>query len=143
MLYGRGAGMMPTGSAVVADVIELSRNIIKGIAQRMPPLEKASVREIKIKSIQDIQTRYYLRFSAVDKPGVLARIAGVLGRHQISIHSVVQRGRRTRGGAVPVFMLTHEASESNLQKALQEMHRLSILKARTVFIRMEESFISA
>jgi len=143
MLYGRGAGMMPTGSAVVSDVMELSRNLIKGITQRMLPLEKAALKEIKIKSMQDIQTRYYLRFSAIDKPGVLASIAGVLGRHQISIHSVVQRGRRTRGGAVPVFMLTHEARESDLQKALKEMHRLSILRAKTVFIRMEESFLQA
>jgi len=141
MLYGRGAGMMPTGSAVVSDVMELSRNIIKGISQRMLALEKETSKKIKIKNIQDIHTRYYLRFSAVDKPGVLAKIAGVLGRHQISIHSVVQRGRRTRGGAVPVFMLTHEARESDLQKALREMHKLSILKARTVFIRMEESFL--
>jgi homoserine dehydrogenase len=73
---------------------------------------------------------------------VLAKIAGVLGRHQISIHSVVQRGRRTRGGAVPLFMLTHEACESDLQKALREMHGLSMLKARTVFIRMEEGFLN-
>jgi homoserine dehydrogenase len=142
MLYGKGAGMMPTGSAVVSDVMELSRNLVKGITQRMLPLAQETLKEIKIKSIQDIQTRYYLRFSAIDKPGVLARIAGVLGRHQISIHSVVQRGRRTRGGAVPVFMLTHEAHESDLQKALKEMHRLSILRAKTVFIRMEESFLN-
>ena len=141
MLYGQGAGMLPTGSAVVSDVMELSRNIIKGVTQRLLPIGRELLREISIKGIQDIQTRYYLRFSAVDKPGVLAQIAGVLGRHQISIHSVVQRGRRSRGGAVSIFMLTHEARESGLQKALREMHRLSILKAKTVFIRMEENFL--
>jgi homoserine dehydrogenase len=143
MLYGKGAGMLPTGSAVVADVIELARNIIAGSAGRMPLMGKEAVKEITIRGMQDIHTRYYLRFSAVDKPGVLAKIAGVLGRHHISIHSVVQRGRRTRGGAVPLFMLTHEARESDLQKALREMHKLSILKARTVFVRMEEGFLNA
>ena len=143
MLYGKGAGMMPTGSAVVADIMELSRNIIKGITQRIEPISQGKLKEIKIRGIQDIQTRYYLRLSAVDKPGVLARIAGVLGRHQISIHSVVQRGRRSRGGAVSIFMLTHEAREANLQKALRNIEKLTLVRGRTMYIRMEDGFLQA
>ena len=143
MLYGRGAGMMPTASAVVADIMELSRNVVKGISRRVQPYgaRSGSLKEIRVRGIKDIQTRYYLRFAAVDKPGVLAKIAGILGRSQISIHSVVQRGRRMRGGAVPIFMLTHEARESNLQKALREMHRLSMLRGKTMFIRIEDGFL--
>ena len=112
--------------------------IIRGI-----PIGQGKVKEIKIRGIQDIQTRYYLRLSAVDKPGVLARIAGVLGRHQISIHSVVQRGRRSRGGAVSIFMLTHEAREANLQKALRNIEKLTLVRGRTMYIRMEDGFLQA
>jgi homoserine dehydrogenase len=145
MLYGKGAGMMPTASAVVSDIIDLARNIQKGISQRILPATACAspVCDIKVRDISNIQTRYYLRFSAVDKPGVLANIAGILGRNQISIHSVMQRGRRMRGGAVPIFMLTHEARESNLQKALREMNRLTILRGKTMCIRIEDSFLQA
>ena len=139
MLYGRGAGMMPTASAVVADIISLARNMVHGIANRvplMPPSGKGR-REITVKPIKEINTRYYLRFSAVDEPGVLSKISGILGRNHISIHSVVQQGRRTRGGAVPIFMLTHEALESHLQKALRQIDRLSILRDKTMLIRIE------
>jgi homoserine dehydrogenase len=143
MLYGKGAGMMPTASAVVSDIMDLARNIQKGISQRLLPAAAGTVahREIRVKGIKNIQTRYYLRFSAVDKPGVLAKIAGILGRNQISIHSVMQRGRRVRGGAVPIFMFTHEARESNLQKALRQMNRLSILRGKTMCIRIEDGFL--
>lgn len=145
MLYGKGAGMMPTASAVVSDIIDLARNIQKGISQRIlpAPARAGTVCTIKVRDISNIQTRYYLRFSAVDKPGVLAHIAGILGRNQISIHSVMQRGRRMRGGAVPIFMLTHEARESNLQKALREMNRLTILRGKTMCIRIEDGFLQA
>ena len=143
MLYGKGAGMMPTASAVVSDIMDLSRNMQKGISQRILPAAAGTgaLRDIKVRGIRNIQTRYYLRFSAVDKPGVLAKIAGILGRNQISIHSVMQRGRRIRGGAVPIFMFTHEARESNLQKALREMNRLSILRGKTMRIRIEDGFL--
>jgi homoserine dehydrogenase len=145
MLYGKGAGMMPTASAVVSDIMDLARNIQKGIAQRILPAAAATgtSRGINVRGIRNIQTRYYLRFSAIDKPGVLANIAGVLGRNQISIHSVMQHGRRIRGGAVSIFMLTHEALESNLQKALQQMNRLAILRGKTMCIRIEDGFLQA
>ena len=141
MLYGKGAGMMPTASAVVSDIIDLSRNIQKGISQRILPAAVTARKDIRVRNIRNIQTRYYLRFSAVDKPGVLAKIASILGRNHISIHSVVQRGRRMRGGAVSIFMFTHEARESNLQKALRQMGRLSILRGKTMCIRIEEGFL--
>jgi homoserine dehydrogenase len=140
MFYGRGAGMMPTGSAVVADIMSLARNIVKGVSNRVPLLPCGSrlPQTIRIKPMSDLQTRYYLRFSAVDKPGVLSKISGVLGRSNISIHSVVQKGRDTSNTAVSIFMLTHEAKESDLQKAIRQLEKLSILKGKTMVIRIVE-----
>jgi homoserine dehydrogenase len=145
MFYGRGAGMMPTGSAVVADIMSLARNIVKGVSDRVPLLPYGSKvpRAVRIKPMSDVHTRYYLRFSAVDKPGVLSAIAGVLGRNQISIHSVVQKGRDTSNTAVSIFMLTHEAKESDLQKAIRQLEKLSMLKGKTMVIRIVEDIPAA
>ena len=131
---------MPTGSAVVADIMCLARNIVKGGANRVLilPCGKKVLSKIKIKQIKEIQTRYYLRFTAEDKPGVLSRISGILGRNSISIHSVVQKGRQTQKSPVSIFMLTHEAKELNLQKALRQIDRLSVLRRETMVIRIED-----
>lgn len=145
MFYGKGAGMMPTGSAVVADIMGLSRNIVKGISNRviLCPNAGSPLKEIKIQPVQEILTRYYLRFSAMDTPGVLSKISGILGRKNISIHSVVQQGRRIRGGSVSIFMLTHQAKESNLQQALARIDKLSILRQKTTVIRIEDGLLNA
>jgi len=144
MLYGMGAGMMPTGSAVVADIMGLARDISRGISNRilLLPESRNPQKKIKLKPFSDIETQYYLRFSAVDKPAVLSKISGILGRNNISIHSVVQKGRETRKGSVPIFMMTHEAKESNLQRALGQVDRLDVLKHKTMVIRIASgSFI--
>lgn len=143
MFYGTGAGMLPTGSAVVADIIGLGRSIVKGVSNRVSlfPEFRKPLKTVKIKPIREIQTRYYLRFAAVDKPGVLSKISGILGRNHISIHSVVQKGRRKRKGSVPIFMLTHEAKESNLLKAMKQMARVSLLRQKTMLIRIEDGIL--
>jgi len=143
MFYGKGAGMLPTGSAVVADIMGLARNIVKGISNRVPPFpyDSGPVKKIKIKPVQEIQTRYYLRFSALDKPGVLSKISGILGRNQISISSVIQKGRRTKRGPVPIYMVTHEAKESSLQKALNQIDKLDVLRHKTMVIRIEDKIL--
>ncbi len=145
MFYGSGAGMMPTGSAVVADVMDIARNMVKGSANRVPlvPFGSSTPRTIKLKPVSAIQTRYYLRFSAVDKPGVLSAISGILGRNHISIHSVVQKGRDMSNTAVSIFMLTHEARESDLQKAIRQLEKLAMLKGKTMVIRIEEDLLKA
>ena len=145
MFYGRGAGMMPTGSAVVADIVSIARNIVKGVSDRVPllPYGSKAPKAIRIKPMSDVQTRYYLRFSAVDKPGVLSSISGALGRNHISIHSVVQKGRDTSNTAVSIFMLTHEAKESDLQKAINQLEKLSMLKGKTMVIRIVEDIPAA
>jgi len=131
--------MMPAASAVVSDIIDISRNIVGGISQRVPPFsyQREFLRKIRIKNINEVVTRYYLRCSVVDRPGVLSKISGILGKHNISIHSVIQKGRRFKG-AVPIFLLTHDAREADIRKALNEIDRLTISKDKTVLIRIED-----
>jgi homoserine dehydrogenase len=139
MLYGRGAGMMPTASAVVSDLVDLARNMLSGAAGRVPALafQRERIREIPIMPIDRISAHYYFRFSALDRPGVLSTISGVLGSHGISIQSVHQKGRKT-DGAVPVVMLSHRARESNVQQALREISALDVTAAKPVVIRIED-----
>jgi len=139
MLYGAGAGEMPTASAVVADIIELARNIRHNVSGRVPSLafEQTSLKERPIKPMDDVESRYYFRFSALDRPGVLSKISGILGNRRISIASVIQKARRYRG-AVPIVMLTHRALERNVQAALAEIDRLEEVRNKTMMIRVED-----
>lgn len=136
VLYGAGAGPQPTSSAVLSDIIDIALNIKKGASGRVPAIavrmQKSSVRKIG-----DIETQYYLRFSVIDRPGVLAGITGALGRSHISIAAVLQTERKA-GGVVPVVIMTHRAKERNVQRALSAINRLPYIKARTVLIRIEE-----
>jgi len=138
MFYGQGAGEMPTASAVVADVVDIARDLLKGGTRRVPPFSYESLeRDVKVKPMEEVFTRYYLRFTAQDRPGVLSRISGILAKRQISIESVIQKGRREEG-TVPVVMMTHEAREMDVQKALAEIDRLDIIGGKTVLIRVED-----
>jgi homoserine dehydrogenase len=134
MFYGKGAGDMPTGSAVVADIVDIGVKLVKN--------QKATVRsqkpktEFKIKNMEDIESMYYFRFSALDKPGVLSKISGVLGNFDISIASVIQKGRRI-GGSVPLVVLTHKARERDVLNALKEIDNLPVVSDKTAFIRVE------
>lgn len=138
LFYGRGAGDMPTGSAVVADVMDIGRDIISGCGHRMPVTAFRDRQQLKVRKMEDITSCYYLRFAARDKPGVLSKISGVLGKNNISIESVIQKGR---GGAsaVPLVMMTHEAIERNVRKALDEIDTLDCVDGATMFIRVEGS----
>ena len=138
MLIGRGAGDMPTGSAVVGDVIEISRNILNGGVNRVSPLSflPKYIEDAKIKNISNIISEYYIRFSVLDKPGVLSKISGVLGNNSISISSVIQKGRGEKGG-VPLVVMTHSAKEKDIQKALSEIDKLDVVLDKSVLIRVE------
>lgn len=139
MFFGKGAGMMPTASAVVADVIDIARNMVQGISVRVPPLSFFKERKgIEVKSIGDVEVQHYLRFTVVDKPGVLSKISGILGNHNISIASVMQKGRRA-GEAVPVVIITHHALSKNLCHALEEIDKLDVILDKTISIRIEDS----
>jgi len=137
MLYGMGAGMMPTGSAVVSDLIDVARDILNKTPGRIPALAflPDRLQKIEIKPVSDVSTSYYFRFLVLDKPGVLSKISGILGKHQISIAAVIQKGRHTN--SVPLVMITHEALESDVRKALDEIDNLDIVLAPTVLIRIE------
>ena len=87
--------------------------------------------------VNEILTHYYIRFSALDKPGVLSRISGILGKNEISIKSVQQKGRKTNG-SVPLVMLTHRAKEADVLKALSEINSLDVVSDRPVLIRIED-----
>lgn len=135
LYYGRGAGDMPTGSAVVSDIIDIARNINKNSVGRISS-NIAKNSGLKIKNMDDVEAMYYFRFSALDKPGVLSKISGVFGNYNISIASVIQKGRRI-GEAVPLIVLTHRAKEKDVVKAVSEIDKLSVVADKTLYIRVE------
>jgi homoserine dehydrogenase len=139
LYYGMGAGRRPTGSAVVSDIMSMARQILQGAQTTMPLRAHAPSLEhdLSIQPIEELHTAYYFRFSALDEPGVLSKISGILGEHDISISSVIQKGRKVNG-SVPIVMLTHEAQESSVIKALSLMDRLEVLTDKTMVIRVEE-----
>ncbi|MDA8422133.1 MAG: homoserine dehydrogenase [Nitrospiraceae bacterium] len=137
MFYGRGAGDMPTGSAVVSDIIDIGRDILAGCTDRTPVTAFRERRPLKIRKMEDITSCYYLRFSAIDKPGVLSRITGVLGKNNISISSMIQKGRKV-DEAVPIVMMTHDAIERDVRKALDEINKMDCVAGATIVIRVEE-----
>jgi homoserine dehydrogenase len=139
LLSGHGAGMMPTASAVISDVVDLARNLRYGAAGRIPLLgcQPDRILSKPVMPVTEIVTRYYFRFAVEDRPGVLATIAGILGDNGISIKSVQQKGRKNNGH-VPIVMLTHRAKEANVQKALQTIGHLNVVGAAPVVIRIED-----
>jgi homoserine dehydrogenase len=139
MFYGRGAGQMPTASAVWSDVIEIARRLAHGhgaLSEDLPLVAPAAGGGLRLRPMEDIRSAYYLRVMAKDRPGTLSQVAGVLGRHEISITSVIQKERHDVA-AVPVVMMTHEARERNMRAALEEIDRLPVVAAQTVMVRVE------
>ncbi len=132
LYYGRGAGDMPTGSAVVSDIVDIAKRLSSPEPVRMAE----PYGDVILKDMGEIVSMYYFRFTALDRPGVLSKISGVLGEHNISIASVIQKGRRV-GGAVPLVILTHMAKEKDVLKALSEIDRLSVVADRSFFLRVE------
>jgi homoserine dehydrogenase len=138
MLYGRGAGMEATASAVMGDVMAIARNLLAGAGSRTPAMayRPECVRDLPIKAMDDIVSQYYLRFATVDQPGVLAQIAGSLGKYDISIASMIQPERQV-GGAVPIVIMTHEAREADIRRALAEIDNLAFVREKSRVIRIE------
>lgn len=138
MLYGMGAGMLPTASAVVADAAAVAAGgAERGKAGRPgPPAESA--RKLAVLDPSDAAGRYYLRFQAGDVPGSLGKITTILGKNGISIESVIQEAREADGGEVPIIMMTHEAGERSLRKALGQIRRTTSPASEAMFMRIEE-----
>jgi len=135
LLFGQGAGAMPTGSAVVSDIIDLSRNILAGSPGRvpLPPAES----HIHLQPHAEIRCGYYLRFTVKDVPGVLARIAATLAARRISIAAVQQHEQSDEGGAVPLVIVSHRAREADVQAAIAEVDAYNTTEAKTRLIRIE------
>jgi homoserine dehydrogenase len=140
MYFGLGAGMMPTATAVVADLMDVARNLLRRAGGRVAPLgyPLAQQRRVPLMPMDDLVSEYYLRFMVVDRPGVLAKIAGILGQHDISIASVLQK-EREHGANVPIVIRTHHARERNLRRALRAIDRLAVVRAKSAVIRIEDS----
>ncbi len=136
LFFGPGAGQLCAASAVVADIIDLVQDIKAGLFR--PTLNIIEDKSIKrLRNIDEFESRYYVRLMALDKPGVLAKISGILAKLGISIASVTQK-QRHKSHVVPIVMIIHNAKEKNLRNALTLIDRLDIIKEKTVAIRIEE-----
>jgi homoserine dehydrogenase len=137
-LVGKGAGAKPAASGVISDVVGLARAIHQGGHEGMLVPLRPTKDRVRVAPIEGVESKFYLRFSVLDRPGVLSYITGVLGKNLVSIASCHQRGRSERG-AVPVIIVTHRAREGAVRKALAEIDSATrIVKRATVAIRIEE-----
>jgi homoserine dehydrogenase len=134
MFFGRGAGDLPTGSAVVGDIISLINKTRLSDVGNAGTKICSCYNDKEIISENDFCTRYYIRLVVQEKPGVLAKITGAFARHDVSISSVIQK---ERGENVPLVFITHEVIESNMRAALKEISELSEVKDIVNTIRVE------
>jgi homoserine dehydrogenase len=139
LYFGRGAGALPTGSAIVADLVSAGRDILSGAVSRMPPsgARLRAQEQNRLRPPGEARSEFYLRVMALDRPGVLSAVTGVLGRHGVSIASVIQRDRS--GGtdeAVPVLIITHDATFAEMTAAVAELDALPQVKKGTFLARM-------
>jgi len=134
-LFGQGAGMLPTASAVVADVIDIAKRIEE--SRNVPEPTVPALTPLDLIPFDEVRTNYYFRFMAADRAGVLSKISGILGDHNISIASVIQKGRK-KDGDVPIVMITHEARERDVNDALEKIARLDVVRERGKVIRIED-----
>ena len=135
LFHGRGAGSMPTASAVVADIIAAARSLAGDTA---PPLALNLSEDVRIRPMSELETKYYLRLSVADRPGVLGQIAGVLGSMDISIASVIQKEADEVAQTAEIVLMTHRAREASMQQALRMLEDLEVVAAVGNMVRVEE-----
>ncbi len=133
--YGRGAGMMPTASAVVADLIDVALGNSKSTFESLRLKPREEVRPL-LEKIDDSVSRFYVRVMAKDKPGVVARYGKILGDHEISISGVLQHEGTGPSNTVPVVITTHKTQEKNMAAALADMTRSDVISGKPVCIRV-------
>ncbi len=139
MYYGEGAGGMATASAVVSDIVDISRDLVGGISKRVPCMNYVSnVHKdvLSIKDINEVISEYYLRFTVVDHPGVLAGITEVMAEQNISVASIIQKRSET-GDDTSIVLMTHFAQEKDVRDAVKKVEALSDVASGTVIIRVE------
>ncbi len=138
LLFGKGAGKYPTASSVVGDLVEIATRMMSQGKEKaaLPDVDYTS-KKLKARKMEDMRLAYYLRFSVIDQPGVLAGISGILSENNISIANVAQE-ERNEGETVPVIILTHRAKEGDMRKAIQTIDSMKYVTAKTVVIRIED-----
>ena len=134
LFFGEGAGAKPTSSAVIADVVSAARKIVLGVGSVS---RRTLVPGRKIRPMAEIETRYYIRMSIADRPGVLAQIARVFGDNKISIASAIQRETDSTTQTAEIVIMTHPAKEEAMQLALGKLRGLEVVKEISNFIRVE------
>ena len=139
LYYGAGAGAEPTASAVVADIIDVVRVLTSDPENRVPHLafQADALADIPVLPMQEVETAYYLRLSAEDKPGVLADITRILAEHEISIEAIIQKEPIEQGKLLPVIMLTQKTLEKEMNAAIQEIESLATISGQVTRIRVE------
>ncbi len=139
LYYGAGAGSEPTASAVIADIIDIARNIDSDFTQSVPHLayQPDALSDTPVVSIDDITTAYYLRMAVKDKPGVVAKIAGILADQNISIEAIQQKEPAEGETMASVVMLTQEVLEKNIRRAITEIEKMDTIDGQVVMIRVE------
>jgi homoserine dehydrogenase len=140
LYYGAGAGSLPTASAVVADIIDVARVLTADPTNRVPHLafQPSELSDTPVVSMEDVVTAYYLRITARDKPGVVARIAGILGEAGISIEAMQQKEPAEGETEVPLVMLTHSVRERQMNEAIAEIEALECIEGSVTRIRVEQ-----
>lgn len=134
MFYGPGAGQTPTASAIVSDLVDLAQIIQSGKPASIPTINPE--KQVALFSLEEITNRFYLRLFTLDQPGILAQIAGVLGRYAISISSVVQLETHGEDNYVPIVLLTHEASEKAMFKAMTAIKEFPFVRPDLLRLRL-------
>lgn len=139
MYYGPGAGDEATASAVIADIIDAARSVAAESNQRVPYLgfEPSAMEDLQVLPMEDIQSAYYLRIQALDRPGVLAKVASILSEHGINIESIMQKESELKDGRIPVIILTHTVQERQINRAIEELEALSDIDGKVIRIRAE------
>lgn len=139
MYYGPGAGDEATASAVIADLVDVARSVAGGSAQRVPYLGFVpdALDDLDVLSMEDVQSAYYLRITALDRPGVLAKIASIVSEHGINIESIMQKESEVKDGRIPVIILTHTVQERQMNRAIEELEALTDTDGPVVRIRTE------
>lgn len=146
MFYGKGAGSLPTASAVVSDIVDIAKSISNNIGRE---IEITSMnwkhKDLNLTKVKDFFTRYYVRFTVPDKTGILAKISSVFAKYNISIAAVLQKEKvinkikeELPKGTVPLVILTHTASENNLQSAVKEIQDSGFVEGKSIIIRVED-----
>lgn len=135
MFFGEGAGSGPAASAIMGDVLECARHIQMGVK---PLVGCTCTDDLPFVPMEELKTKYYIRFAVTDRAGVLAAMAGVFAKHNVSVHSVMQRGQKSKDGKVDLVYVTHTAREASVRAVLEEMEALDdTLIAKPSLIRVE------